>query len=407
MNKYSRILIQPLRTLKNKTFAKLFMSQTASLFGDAFTWLGLALVSYSLNPENSAVILASALTLRVAAYIFFGPFAGVVSERFKRKSILLITQGFRVIILCLMIFVNAEWQLYILIFLLNVAAAFFTPTHRAIIPQIVAKNEYREANGFSMATFQMLSVFGPALAGVFAVWLGAKQLFLVSAFMLIIGITIILSISANELQKGVVLKKENFKEGWNSVINGIQSLFGNRILRFSLSMEFVAAIAGALVLVNTVGLVKNSMKLDDSHYGLIMALFGVGGAITAFLLGRLDKTKTRAKSLIGGALLIGIAVCFADFASFNGLLFLWVFAGVGQTLADLPSETLIGENIPRGDQAKVYGAHFAFSHLWWFIAYPFAGFLGTTFPNYSFLYGGLITISLAILAIIMFKPQLK
>jgi len=407
MNKYSKVLIEPFRTLKNKTFAKLFMSQTASLFGDAFTWLGLALVSYSLNPENSAVILASALTLRVAAYMFFGPFAGVVSERFKRKSILLITQGFRVIILCLMIFVNAEWQLYILIFLLNVAAAFFTPTYRAIIPQIVAKNEYREANGFSMATFQMLSVFGPALAGVFAVWLGAKQLFLVSAFMLIIGITIILSISANELQKGVVLKKENFKEGWNSVINGIQSLFGNRILRFSLSMEFVAAIAGALVLVNTVGLVKNSMKLDDSHYGLIMALFGVGGAITAFLLGRLDKTKTRAKSLIGGALLIGIAVCFADFASFNGLLFLWVFAGVGQTLADLPSETLIGENIPRGDQAKVYGSHFAFSHLWWFIAYPFAGFLGTTFPNYSFLYGGLITISLAILAIIMFKPQLK
>ncbi|MFA6702823.1 MAG: MFS transporter [Dysgonamonadaceae bacterium] len=407
MNKYSRTLIEPLRTLKNKTFAKLFLSQTASLFGDAFTWLGLALISYSLNPDNSAVILASALTLRVAAYIIFGPFAGVVSERFKRKSILLITQGFRVIILCMMIFVNAEWQLYVLIFLLNVAAAFFTPTYRAIIPQIVAKNEYREANGFSMATFQMLSVFGPALAGIFAVWLGAKQLFLVSAFMLILGITIILSISANELQKGVVLTKGNFREGWNSVIKGIQSLFGNRILRFSLSMEFVAAIAGALVLVNTVGLVKNSMELDDSHYGLIMALFGVGGAITAFLLGSLDKTKTRAKSLIGGALLIGIAVCFANFASFNGLLFLWIFAGVGQTLADLPSETLIGENIPRGDQAKVYGAHFAFSHLWWFIAYPFAGFLGTTFPNYSFLYGGLITISLAILAIIIFKPQLK
>lgn len=407
MNKYSRILIQPLRTLKNKTFAKLFLSQTASLFGDAFTWLGLALVSYSVNPEKSAVILATALTLRVAAYIIFGPFAGVVSERFKRKSILLITQGFRVIVLCLIIFINTEWQLYVLIFLLNVAAAFFTPTYRAIIPQIVPKNEYREANGFSMAAFQILSVFGPALAGIFAVWLGAKQLFLVSAFMILLGITIILTISANELQKGVVINKGNFKDGWNSVINGIQSLFGNKILRFSLSMEFVAAIAGGLVLVNTVGLVKNSMGLDDSHYGLIMALFGVGGAITAFLLGSLDRTKTRAKSLIGGALLIGIAVCFANFASFNGLLFLWVFAGVGQTLADLPSETLIGENITRNNQAKVYGAHFAFSHLWWFIAYPFAGFLGTTFPNYSFLYGGLITISLTIIAIIVFKPQMK
>jgi len=164
--------------------------------------------------------------------------------------------------------------------------------------------------------------------------------------------------------------------------------------------------AGALVLVNTVALVKRSMHLDDAHYGLIMALFGVGGAITAFLIGNLDKTKTRAKSLIGGAFLIGIAVCFANFVSFNGLLFLWILAGVGQTLADLPSETLIGENIPTEDQAKVYGSHFAFSHLWWFIAYPFAGFLGTTFPSYSFLYGGLISILLAVIAILIWKPKL-
>jgi len=189
---------------------------------------------------------------------------------------------------------------------------------------------------------------------------GAKQLFLVSGFLLTVGIAIILSISDSELQRGLVPAKGNFREAWKSVVRGIRSLFGNRILRFSLSIEFVSAMAGALVLVNTVALVKRSMHLDDAHYGLIMALFGVGGAITAFLIGNLDKTKTRAKSLIGGAFLIGIAVCFANFVSFNGLLFLWILAGVGQTLADLPSETLIGENIPTEDQAKVYGSHLPF-----------------------------------------------
>lgn len=406
MNQYSKILTAPFRTLKNKTFAKLFLSQAASLSGDAFTWVGLALLSYDLNPARASAILASTLTMRVMAYIIFSPFAGVVSERFNRKSILWITQGFRVIILCLIPFVTAEWQLYLLIFLLNVAAAFFTPTYRAIIPQIVPGNEYREANGFSMAAFQLLDVFGPALAGLFAMWLGAKQLFLVSGLMLTLGIAIILTVSANELQRGLIPVKGSFKKGWESVIKGIRSLFGNRILRFSLSIEFVSAMAGALVLVNTVAWVKRSMQLDDAHYGLIMALFGVGGAITAFLLGSLDKTKTRANSLIGGAFLIGIAVCFANFVPFNGLLFLWILAGVGQTLADLPSETLIGENIPGEDQAKVYGSHFSFSHLWWFIAYPFAGFLGTTFPNHSFLYGGMIAIFLAIIAIVLFKPKL-
>ncbi len=404
MNRFKRIIVDPFKTLKNKTFGKLFVSQTVSLFGDAFTWLGLALFSYELNPTRSAVILATALTLRVTAYIVFSPFVGIVSERFKRKDILWLAQGFRILVFGLIPFVNVEWQLYLLIFLLNVASAFFTPTYRAIIPQIVSKNDYRIANGFSMATFQLLSVFGPAIAGVFAVWLGAKQLFLVSGVMLIIGIAIILSIPSNELQKGVTITKGNFREGWKSVIKGVNSLFSNKILRFALSMEFVSAIAGALVLVNTVALVKTSLSQNDTHYGLAMALFGVGASITAFLLGSLDKTKTRALSLISGALLIGISISFANFVSFNGLLFIWVIAGIGQTLADLPSETLIGENIPANDQAKVYGSHFAFSHLWWFIAYPFAGYLGTSFPEHSFLYGGILTILLSILAVIIFRP---
>ncbi|MCE5179301.1 MAG: MFS transporter [Porphyromonadaceae bacterium] len=407
MNKIKQVVVAPFRTLKNKTFAKLFASQLASLIGDAFTWLGLALISYQLNPERSAAILASALTMRVLAYILFSPFSGAISESFKRKNILWITQGFRMIIVALLPFVNAEWQLFVLIFLLNAGAAYYTPTYRAIIPQIVDKYEYREANGLSMAVFQLLSVFGPALAGVFAVWLGTKQLFLVSAFMLFIGIIVIASIPSTSLQVGIVTTKINFKSGWSNVAKGVRLLFGNKILRFSLSMEFVSAIAGALVLVNTIALVKTTMQLDDSHYGLVMALFGVGGAITAFLLGSLDKSRTRSLSLISGALLIGVSVLFANFVTFNGLLFLWVLAGIGQTLADLPSETLIGENIDTADQANVYGSHFAFSHLWWFIAYPVAGYLGTTFPERSFLYGGLLSIVLAIIAVLLFRrPQL-
>ena len=83
-----------------------------------------------------------------------------------------------------------------------------------------------------------------------------------------------------------------------------------------------------------------------------------------------------------------------------------MLAGIGQTLADLPSETLIGENIETKDQANVYGSHFAFSHLWWFIAYPIAGYLGTTFPERSFLYGGILSIILAIIAILLFKRRI-
>lgn len=408
MNKIIKPIIEPFKSLRNATFAKLYFAQIASLLGDAFTWLGLALLTYQMSPKNAAAILASALTLRVTAYILFSPFAGVVSERFQRKQILLVTQVARMTIVCALPFVNAEWQLYGLIFTLNVFAAFFTPTYRAIIPQIVEKEIYREANGLSMATFQLLSVFGPALAGIFAVWMGATQIFFINGATLFVAILIILTIPKGTLQKGVNNENTASKNTWNEVLKGIRLLFGNKIVRFALSIEFISAIAGAIILVNTIGLVKNSLKLDDQHYGWIMSIFGVGAAITAFLLGSLDKSKSRSVSLISGAMLLGIAISFANFLPYNGVMFLWVLAGIGQTLADMPSETLIGENIEAKDHGKVYGAHFAFSHLWWAIAYPIAGFLGTQFPGREFLYGGIATIILAIAAILLIrKPQVK
>lgn len=172
-------------------------------------------------------------------------------------------------------------------------------------------------------------------------------------------------------------------------------------MRFALSIEFISAVAGAMVLVNTVGLVKTNLQLDDKHYGWIMSIFGVGAAITAFLLGSLDKSKTRSFSLISGVILIGVAISFANFVSYDGLIILWILAGIGQTLADLPSETLIGENIDKQNQGKVYGAHFAFSHLWWAIAYPIVGYLGTKFPDKDFLYGGILTLILAVIMILL------
>jgi len=37
---------EPFQALRNKLFAKVYLAQTISLLGDAFTWVGLALLAY-------------------------------------------------------------------------------------------------------------------------------------------------------------------------------------------------------------------------------------------------------------------------------------------------------------------------------------------------------------------------
>ena len=400
-----QILTEPFKALQNKIFAKLYLAQTISLLGDAFSWVGLALLAYQIDKDRSPVILATALTLRVTAFIIFSPFAGVVADKVDRKKILYVTHFIRMAIISCLPFINAEWQIYVLVFLLNVFNAFFTPTYRAVIPQIIEGKYFREAVGLSTATFQLLGILGPALAGIVAVWLGARQIFFLDAVSFIVAAVLILSIPKQELQKGVSLEAQQSHNTWGDVIKGIRLLFGNKVLRFALSIEFVSAIAGAMILVNTISHIKNGLLLDDKYYGWAMATFGIGAAIAAFLLGSLDKSKTRSVSLISGALLLGLSICFANYVSYPVLIIFWLLAGLGQSLAEMPSETLIAEYIDSQDQGKVYGSHFAFSHLWWAIAYPIAGFLGASFPGKDFLYGGIITLVLAVVALLFFKNQ--
>ena len=138
-----------------------------------------------------------------------------------------------------------------------------------------------------------------------------------------------------------------------------------------------------------------------------MAAFGIGAAIAAFASGNFDKSKNRKASLMIGGGLVCVSIVFGNYVVFIPLLILWLIAGFGQTLAEMPSQILIAENIPNEEHAKVYGAHFAWSHLWWAFAYPIASFTGTHFRSREFLIGAGLSLALFILITILFFPKKK
>ncbi|MEO5945435.1 MAG: MFS transporter [Chitinophagaceae bacterium] len=383
--------------LKNKGFAQLYFAQTISLLGDAFTWVGIALLAYDLGGNNAATILATALTLRVTAFIVFGPYAGVLADNFDRKRILYITHFARMLIVGCLPFITQEWQLYLLIFSLNIFNAFFTPAYKAALPQLVKqKEDYAIAISLSNATWQLLGVLGPGLAGILAVWLGAREIFFLDAASFIIAAVLIIFIpksllsipeNANKLRLSV----------WADIKKGTRLLYNDTYIRFALLIELAAAIAGAVVLVNTITYIKAGLHLSSKEYGWVMMAFGIGATIAAFLSGILDKTKSKKRLLLTGVLMLAGSISIANYVGFYPLLILWLIAGLGQSFAEMPSQILIAENINREEHGKVYGAHFAWSHLWWAIGYPIAGFLGTRFQNKEFLYGGIISFILVVL----------
>jgi len=86
-------------------------------------------------------------------------------------------------------------------------------------------------------------------------------------------------------------------------------------------------------------------------------------------------------------------------------MILWLVAGAGQNLVNLPTTTLIADRITQDAQGRVYGAHFAWSHLWWGLSYPLAGWLGSNFGDREFLYGSLIGLMLLVVVQLTLSPQ--
>jgi NRE family putative nickel resistance protein-like MFS transporter len=168
-------------------------------------------------------------------------------------------------------------------------------------------------------------------------------------------------------------------------------------------MELVAAIAGALVLVVTVLRVKSGLGLGDLEYGWVMALYGLGAAAGSLAFSSLGTRVPRTLFVLLGAALTSVAILPADEATLAPLMALWLLAGVGQNWVNLPTETLLAERTPEGAQGRVYGAHFAWSHLWWAMSYPFASLLSSAVPDRTFLFGGLA----ALLALVIMTLALR
>ncbi|MEH1965250.1 MFS transporter [Nostoc sp.] len=393
------------RSLRNPVFARLYTAQTTSLLGDALTWVGLALLAFELAGKNAAVVLSVALTLRVTAFVLLSPLAGTIADHLDRKKIMVVTHIFRMLIVGLLPFVTQIWQVYVLIFALNVFNAFFTPTYQATIPLVTGENDYAGAIALSAATYQLLGVLGPGIAGSVAAFIGARQVFFLDALSFAISAVLIFTLPGQLVVAQNQQYSRTTRRTWGDIKDGTTRLLTDTPIRYALFMQLVASIAGAQILVNTVGYVQGTLKLGEVQYGWVMAAFGIGATLCAVIFGTFNRSLPRTTFVLIGATLITLALLPANYANLAPLMLLWLVAGAGQSLVNLPTQTLIADRIPAGVQGRVYGAHFAWSHLWWAISYPIAGWLGSNFAEREFLYGSLVGLMLLVVVQITLLPQ--
>jgi MFS transporter, NRE family, putaive nickel resistance protein len=397
---------QWLQGLNNPIFARLYLAQTINLVGDALTWLGLALLAFELAGAQSGTVLAGALTLRVMVFVLLSPIAGVVADRYDRKLIMTWTHLARMVIVCLLPFVTQVWQLYIIVLMLNVFYAFFAPTHTATIPLVTTEADRSQAISLSTATSQLLGVISPALAGSIAAFVGTRQVFWLDGITFLLAAILIITLPSKLIVPQNSAAPKTFSQNIANIRMGTTCLFADAPIRYALALQLVTAIAGAEILVNTVGHIQGFLHGGKVEYGWAMAAFGMGATVLAISYSYLKQKFSPVLLMSSATVLMTFAVLPANFVSLGGLLILWAVAGAGQTLVNVTVQNLIADRVATEIQGRVYGAHFAWSHLWWAFSYPLAGWLGQNLPQSNFAVSSLVGLVLLVLVWLVLRTQL-
>lgn len=99
-------------------------------------------------------MLGTALAIKMVAYIGVAPVVGAYADRLPTKALLVAMDLLRAGIALALPFVEAVWQVYLLIFLLQSASAAFTPSFQATIPTILPdEEEYTNALSLSRLAY--------------------------------------------------------------------------------------------------------------------------------------------------------------------------------------------------------------------------------------------------------------
>ncbi len=184
---------------RNRNFRALFTASACTNLGDgllavAFPWFATLLT-------RDPVLVGAVAAARQVPWLVFALPAGVLTDRFNRRNILILADLARLVLAlaaaALALTARGEaavWLLIGLTFLLGSAEVIRDNTAQTIVPDLVAKPQLEQANGLLWSTEQLAGQFiGPPLAGYligFAVALpfGIEAALLALAVALVAGI---------------------------------------------------------------------------------------------------------------------------------------------------------------------------------------------------------------------------
>lgn len=287
---------------RNPEYTKLWIAQVISLMGDWFNTVALLglVAEYS---GGSGLAISLFFILRTLPPLIAGPIAGVLLDRYNRKTLLIWSNLLRALIVPIFLLANNPdllWLIYLVTVLQFTLASVFEPGQSAIIPALVHSEDILEANTLMSVTWSVMLALGAILGGVFAYFFGANLALIADAVTFACAALLIMTVkyqhetaSQSPSEHGHV-EDTSFREGLRYIRQTPQVLAG-LFVKFGQSLGNIDTIMTILATQFFVIGARGELSL-----ALLWGMFGIGAIVGPLIANRFnDNSLRQLRRLVG------------------------------------------------------------------------------------------------------------
>ena len=349
----------------NHAFRRFWLAGVISQLGNWFNYIAIFVLLTKLTGSGGAV--SWFLIAKFIPTTFLGPAAGVIADRFSRKTIMIISDLLRVFIVLGFLFVRRPehvWLVYILALVQESIWTFYDPARKASVPNLCSPDELILANALSGATWSMMLAFGAALGGFVTYLFGWQTAIIIDASTFLLSALLLFRLDLAHIPPE---KKE--KPTWHDLTGitdlreGVKYVFHHKEVATLLLVKSGWALSGGiLVLLTVFGEQVFSTGGEGGISGILYSVRGIGAALGPILawhyLGETRKDMYRSISF-SFFVASGAYILFSQAPTLLWALPCVLVGHLGGSVQWVFSTTLLQQIVPDQFRGRVFAAEMA------------------------------------------------
>lgn len=346
---------------RNPRYRRFWLAGVISHAGDWFNYIAIFVLLNKLTGTGAAV--SWFLIAKFIPSTLLGPAAGVVADRFCRKTIMVACDLSRVFVVLGFLLVREPgqvWLIYTLALIQESLWTFYDPARRASVPNLCQPEELNLANALSGATWSVMLAIGAALGGFVTAAFGWQTAIVVDAATFAVSAALLSTIELPTLPTRQLHPDWRNYTGIADLIAGCRYVLHHRKVAALLLVKSGWALSGGvLVLLTVFGEQVFAPHGQGNGSGALYSARGIGAAIGPILAWRLLGESTKAMYRAIGLAFFLTGVAYLAFSQAPGLLWAvpFVLLGhIGGSVQWVFSTTLLQKAVEDGYRGRVFAA---------------------------------------------------